>query len=101
MTQDERLLARATPLETFGIQAADLVRPDLVAQFGIPPFRIDILTGVSGVTFDDAWPNRIQADFEGVRVPVLGRAELIRNKLASGRKKDLADIESLGDGSRS
>jgi hypothetical protein len=95
------LAAFGAPLETLGIQAADFVRPDLVAQFGLPPFRIDILTGVSGVTFDEAWPNRIEADCEGVRVPFLGRAELIRNKLASGRSKDLADIESLGDESRS
>ena len=91
------LAAFGAPLETLGIQEADFARPDLVAQFGLPPFRIDILTGVSGLTFDEAWPNRVEADFDDVRVPFLGRAELIRNKRASGRKKDLADIESLGD----
>ncbi len=91
------LAAFGAPLETLNIQEADFVRPDLVAQFGLPPFRIDILTGLSGLTFDEAWPNRIEADFDDVRVPFLGRAELIRNKRASGRKKDLADVESLGD----
>lgn len=90
------LAAFGAPLETLSIREADFVRPDLVAQFGLPPFRIDILTGVSGLTFDEAWPNRVEADFDDVRVPFLGRAELIRNKRASGRKKDLADIESLG-----
>lgn len=95
------LSAFGAPLETLRIQEADFVRPDLVAQFGLPPFRIDILTGVSGLTFDEAWPNRIEADFDDVRVAFLGRAELIRNKRASGRKKDLADIESLGDDDQS
>ena len=91
------LAAFGAPLDTLAIQESDFTKTDMVVQFGLPPYRIDVLTGVSGLTFDEAWPDRIEADFENVRVPFLGRAALIRNKRASGRKKDLADLESLGD----
>ena len=89
------LAAFGAPLSALKITEADLTRPDTVAQFGLPPWRIDILTGISGVTFDEAWPERIEADFEDVSVPFIGRAAFVRNKRASGRLKDLADIESL------
>ncbi len=56
----------------------------------------DILTGVSGVTFDEAWPERIEACFDDVLVPFVGRAAFVRNKRATGRLRDLADIEALG-----
>ena len=85
------------PLESLQIRESDLSRPDTVAQFGVPPWRIDILTGISGVSFDEAWEERVEDLFDGVRVPFIGRAAFIRNKRASGRTKDLADIESLGE----
>ena len=85
------------PLRALGISESDFVRPDTVTQFGLPPWRIDILTAVSGVTFDEAWAGRLDGDFEGVPVAFLGRTEFIRNKRASGRKKDLGDIEALGE----
>lgn len=91
------LAAFGAPLETLEIHEADFTRPDTVAQFGLPPYRIDILTGVSGVSFEEAWNERVEDLFEDVRVPFLGRAALIRNKRASGRKRDLADLESLGE----
>ncbi len=90
------LAAFGAPLEALDITQADFTRPDTVAQFGLPPWRIDILTGISGVTFHEAWPERIEAQFDDVLVPFIGIAALIRNKRASGRLKDLADIESLG-----
>ncbi len=90
------LAAFGAPLASLQISESDLVRPDTVAQFGLPPWRIDILTGISGVTFDEAWPERVEDAFDDVRVPFIGRAAFIRNKRASGRLKDLADIESLG-----
>ena len=68
----------------------------MIAQVGLPPWRVDILTGISGVTFDEAWPERVEDSFDGVRVSFIGRAAFIRNKRATGRTKDLADIESLG-----
>ena len=91
------LAAFGAPLEALNIREADFIQPDVVAQFGLPPYRIDVLTGISGVLFEEAWPDRIEAEFDDVRVPFLGRAALIRNKRASGRKKDLADLESLGE----
>jgi hypothetical protein len=86
------------PLEDLAVSEADLSRPDVVAQFGLPPNRIDVLTGVSGVRFDEAWPDRISAPFGDLpSVPFIGRAAFIKNKRASGRKRDLADLESLGE----
>ncbi|MFY7922199.1 MAG: hypothetical protein ACOVSI_07260 [Gemmatimonas sp.] len=90
------LAAFGAPLDALMITPADLTRPDTVAQFGLPPWRIDILTGISGVTFDEAWPDRMEAYFDDVLVPFIGQDAFIRNKRASGRLKDLADIEALG-----
>ena len=73
------------------------MRVDVVVQIGLPPLRVDLMTGLSGVTFAEAWPSRVEAEFEGVRVPFLGREALIRNKTATGRMKDLGDLEALGE----
>jgi predicted nucleotidyltransferase len=90
-------LARfGAPMDDLGVRLADLHTPDAVLQFGLPPYRVDILTSISGVEFDTAWSKRVEHEIEGVRVPVIGRDEFIQNKRASGRKKDLADLESLG-----
>lgn len=62
---------------------------------GLPPRRIDILTEITGVDFADAWPNRVETKFGDVTVPVLGIDELIENKRATGRTRDLADVEEL------
>lgn len=91
------LAAFGAPLEALQIQEADFTRADMVAQFGLPPYRIDILTGVSGLSFADAWMERVEDRFEDVPVPFLGRAAFIKNKRASGRMKDLADLEALGE----
>jgi hypothetical protein len=85
------------PLSSMGVTRADFGRPDQVVQVGLPPRRIDILTSISGVAFDDAWPDRVIHETEGLAVPFLGRAALVRNKQASGRAKDLADLEALGE----
>jgi predicted nucleotidyltransferase len=89
------LVSFGTPLADLGVQEADFVRPDVVVQLGIPPNRIDILTGVTGLRFEEAWTTRAEGTIEGVRVPVLGRQALIQNKRAAGRHKDLGDIEAL------
>lgn len=83
------------PLQDLDVTKNDLTRADVVAQFGLPPNRIDILTGVSGLTFDGAWINRLEAPIEGVRVPVIGLNDLVANKQASGRDKDRADVKGL------
>lgn len=91
------LAAFGAPLEALGVSRTDFQTPDVVTQFGLPPLRIDLMTSVSGLRFDDAWPSRFEAEIEGVRVPILDRDSFIRNKRASGRKKDLADLELLGE----
>ena len=93
----DALLAFGAPLEVLGITKVDLGTPDVVIQLGLPPYRIDLLTGVSGLVFAAAWQQRVDELFEDVRVHYLGRADLVRNKRATGRLKDLADLESLGE----
>jgi DNA mismatch repair protein MutH len=73
----------------------DLQTSDLVYQIGIPPKRIDVLTSISGVTFEDAWVHRVLTRIGDLTVPVLGKAELIRNKRAVGRPRDLLDVSEL------
>jgi hypothetical protein len=94
-----RLVAALTvfgaPLDAHGVTQEDFARPGVVYQLGLPPVRIDILTSISGVTFEDAWSTRAMGDVDGRAVPFLGRDALIRNKRASGRKKDLHDIDEL------
>lgn len=84
------------PLNALGVTVADFTIPDNVAQFGLPPFRVDIMTSISGVTFEAAWEERVEGKIEDVLVPIIGLDSFIKNKRASARKKDLADLESLG-----
>lgn len=91
------LLAFGAPVHGLGITESDLCSPDMVAQLGVPPYRIDLLTGVSGVTFGEAWAARIEEQFEDLRAPFIGRTEFVRNKRASGRTRDLADLEAMGE----
>ena len=78
------------------LSEADFAREGVTYQIGIPPGRIDILTQLTGLTFAEAWPDRLTRPFSDVQVGVIGRAAFIRNKRATGRTKDLADIEGLG-----
>jgi len=92
-------------LATFGAPAGDitiddLTTPDLVFQIGVEPGRIDILTSIDGLTFDEALETRVIARIGDLDVPVLGRDALIRNKRAVGRPKDLADVAQLESGGR-
>ena len=73
----------------------DLCTPDVVYQIGVAPQRIDILTSISGVEFDAAWENRLAADLDGLSATVIGRQDLLQNKIASGRPKDLVDADIL------
>jgi hypothetical protein len=74
---------------------ADLRGPDTIFQMGVEPCRIDVLTHVDGLEFEKAWANRITVEVSGVRVPVLGRADLLANKKTVGRPQDLADVAWL------
>lgn len=77
------------------LKVEDLSAPDVVFQIGNAPRRIDILTSITGVEFDDAWPNRTETQVDGLAVMVLGREQLLQNKKATGRPKDLADVAWL------
>jgi hypothetical protein len=87
-------------LHRFGAPTADLTLTDLsnqgiVFQIGVAPRRIDLLTSIDGVQFEAAWARRVTVDLDGLPVPVLSRVDLITNKRASGRPKDLADLAWL------
>jgi hypothetical protein len=87
-------------LRTFGapvhdIAEADFSRPGIVFQIGVPPGRIDILTELTGVSFEEAWAGRESGRFGELTVDFIGRAAFIRNKRATGRAKDLGDIEGF------
>jgi hypothetical protein len=90
------LASFGAPLESLTIQEEDFTVADRVVQLGLPPYRIDILTSISGVGFHEAWDDRLDGTLYGIPVPFLGRDAFIRNKRASGRSKDLEDIRLLG-----
>lgn len=79
----------------FDLTIDDLCARDTVFQIGLPPSRIDILTGVSGVDFEGAWSRRMEVAIGNLTIGTLGRADFIANKRASGRPKDLLDLELL------
>ena len=86
------------PLDDLQVDRHDFFRPGTVVQLGLPPNRIDILTGITGVEdFKHAWAARTESDVNGHTIPFLGRETFIANKRAAGRLKDLADVEALGE----
>ena len=90
-------------VEKFGfgdldIERDDFLKPDFVIQLGMAPNRIDLLTGIDGLSWEEIWESRIGYEFDGLPIHVIGREQLIKNKLASGRTKDLADAERLQQG---
>ncbi len=89
------LRAFGAPLSAHGVDVQDFERPGTVYQLGLPPNRIDLLTRISGVEFEDAWASRIVARIGELEVPVIGREPLLRNKRAAGRDKDLVDVRLL------
>lgn len=87
-------------LHAFGAPTADIAEADFARecvtyQIGLPPGRIDILTQLTGLTFAEAWPDRLHRPFGDIAVDFIGRAAFLRNKRATGRPKDLGDIEGM------
>ena len=87
-------------LSSFGaplndVSVDDFSRPGVTYQIGVAPGRIDILTELTGVTFGEAWPERMRRPFGDIEVEFIGRDAFIRNKRATGRAKDLVDIEGM------
>ncbi len=78
-----------------GISRDDFLEADQVIQLGRAPNRIDILTGISGVTWQEAWASRIPVILDGMEIQVIGKEELIRNKERAGRPQDVADVARL------
>jgi hypothetical protein len=93
----EALVGFGAPLESLGFSKSDLMARGTVIQIGIPPRRIDLLTEITGVQFGDAWHARVTQPVGELIVPFLGREELLANKRATGRQRDLADLEALGE----
>ena len=89
-------------LQAFGfgsleIDVRDLAEPDNVVQLGRPPVRVDLLTSITGVSWDEAVESAVQSDYGGEVVRYLGKSALIKNKKATGRPKDLIDLDALGE----
>lgn len=82
---------------SFGLTAADFEEEGKVVQLGFPPVRVDIITSITGVTWEQARSGRVEGHFGDVLVHFIGRDEFIANKRALGRKKDLADLEAVGE----
>ncbi|ABW66935.1 DUF6036 family nucleotidyltransferase [Desulfosudis oleivorans] len=87
-------------LETFGFGSVDITEEDFlkenyVIQLGYPPNRIDLLTSIKGVDFDTCYASKIQADVSGIPIDFIDIDSLKKNKLASGRPQDIADVENL------
>ena len=79
------------------LTAEDFASPDQVVQLGVPPMRVDLITSLSGVTWDEADEGKVRGKLGDVPVHFLGRDQFIATKRATGRKKDLADLEALGE----
>lgn len=92
------LRAFGAPLESHKVSAADFARRGTVYQIGLPPSRIDLLTEISGVEYDEARAASHSTVVSGLEFRVPGREHLIRNKRASGRPKDLEDARRLEAG---
>lgn len=76
----------------FDFKESDLLVSGTVFQIGIPPNRIDIINQIDGVEFDSAWPNRKIAEFDNLRIPTIGKTDLLNNKRTSDRPKDRIDV---------
>jgi hypothetical protein len=82
---------------SLGLTPEDFSSPERVVQLGVPPVRIDLITSLTGVSWPEAWAGKESGLFGDILVDFLGRAQFIANKRALGRKRDLADLEALGE----
>jgi len=79
------------------ITVDDLALPDKVVQLGVTPVRVDIITSITGVSWEDAKAGRVAGTYGDLKVYYIGKKELILNKRAIGKNKDLADLEAMGE----
>ena len=80
---------------SLGVEARDFLAPQAKVQLGYPPARIDLLTAIDGISFAEAFANQVHFEIDELQLPVISVDDLIRNKLATGRTKDRADVEAL------
>ncbi len=80
---------------SIGLTCEDFLEPEMVVQLGYPPIRIDILTSISGVSFEDCWTRRVSVDVGGVDAGFISVDDLIANKRAAGRPQDLVDADEM------
>jgi hypothetical protein len=90
------LTSFGAPLDQLSMN--DLSTPGIIFQIGVVPCRIDILTDIDGVEFDEAWANKTYIKIHGIDIPVIGMQELLKNKKAAGRPQDIADVTRLESG---
>jgi hypothetical protein len=81
----------------FGLTPEDFINPDQVVQLGVVPVRVDLITTITGVSWSEADGHKVVGDYGGVQVYYLGREQYLKNKKATGRPKDLADLAALGE----
>jgi hypothetical protein len=92
------LLRFGAPLSALGVSERDVRTPGMVLQLGVVPNRIDLMTSISGIDrFAEAWDRRVMTELGDVAVPVLSLEDLRATKRASGRKRDLLDLEMLDE----
>ena len=82
---------------SIGLKKTDFMYQNNVVQLGVPPVRVDIITSISGVSWDEAFEGRAAGKYGDIPVYYIGRDQFIENKRAIGRRKDLADLEALGE----
>lgn len=95
----QRILAalEAFGFASVGLTPSDFERPDQVVQPGVPPVRIDLITSITGVSWDEAFAGRTAGRYGDLPVDYIGREQFITNKRATGRPQDVADLEVLGE----
>lgn len=89
------LVAFGAPLRAHGVSKHDFEREGTIYQLGLPPNRIDILTAIDGVNFDQAWEGHVEVTVDRVQMHVIGLESIIKNKISAGRPKDLVDVAAL------
>lgn len=89
------LVLRDFGFESLGLKKEDFLKDNYVTQLGYPPLRIDILNAISGVNFDEAYKGKVIGQHEDLYIPFINIDDFIKNKVVTGRSKDLGDIDAL------
>jgi hypothetical protein len=82
---------------SLGLTIEDFSTPNQIIQLGVPPVRIDLITSLTGIQWEDAYREKVAGHFGSVQVNYIGRSKFIKNKIATNRQKDLSDLEALGE----